>query len=437
MKKIFNILISALLIFSLMPFSNVSAEMHHNSKSLGKLISELIYYYGEEAHTDVLRTLDLMEEESPEDYKIWHSVIDQWDWIENEMKENLNVAPDGLPEDNKHVFVVLGFALDNNGEMKDELIGRLEVALNSANKYPDAYVLVTGGVEKNGWTEGDRMHDWLVDHGLSEDRIIVENESSNTVENASNSFDILYNDYDIDTFSMISSQYHLKRGSIFYYTMSQLKAKEFDKDPIEFLGEGNAGWYREDKTEEPWSLKIRGMYQIAGVEESKDLPISKLEKLNIEGDLEYSLNEKLNLTVYAQYDNGYQRDVTEPSDITGFNSNEIGDQELEIRYEENGKTINKNITVSVEAPSLYSMQQQVESLRDKGELADDNVARSLDVHLAAVKRFEETEQTEKVLKHLNGFQNLLDYQRDEELISDDAYDLLESNTEYLIKEASL
>ncbi|WP_419893003.1 YdcF family protein [Oceanobacillus kimchii] len=435
MKKFHMMFISTLLIIGFLSFSTVSAESHNTQESLDERISELIYYYGEEARTDVLRTLDLMEEEFPEDYKIWNSVIEQWDWIENEMEENLNVAPDGLPEDNTHVFVVLGFALDSNGEMEDELIGRLEVALNSAEKYPNAYVLVTGGVEKNGWTEGDRMHDWLVDHGLSEDRIIVENESSNTVENASNSFEILYNQYDdIDSFSMITSQYHLKRSSIFYYTMSQLKAKELQKSPIEFLGEGNAGWYREDKTEESLSLKIRGMYQIAGVEQSIDLPISQLEELEIEGGLEYILHEKLNVNVYAGYDNGYRRDVTELSEITGFDSTIIGDQELTIHYEENGKTIDKNINVSVEAPSLDSMQQQVKNLQDEGEFADDNVASSLEVHLTALKRYEETEQREKLLKHLNGFQNLLEYHRDKELISDYAYDFLMRNSEYLIEE---
>src|SRR5699024_9003394 len=163
--------------------------------------------------------------------------------------------PDGLPKDDTHAFIVLGYALKENGEMEDELIGRLKVALNSAEKYPNSYVLVTGGVEKNGWTEGDRMKDWLdanglsedriiiedeikgrlkvainnadkytnsyvlvtggvekngwtegdrmkdwlVANGLSEDRIIVENESSKTVENAAFSYDILYNDYNIET----------------------------------------------------------------------------------------------------------------------------------------------------------------------------------------------------------------------------------------------
>lgn len=344
MKKLYQFL-SVLLIF--IPFSSVLAEASDTSKDLDTLVSELIYYYGKDARTDILRTLEHIEEDYPEDYELWNSVIKQWDWIENDMHENLTVAPDGLPKDDTHAFIVLGYALKENGEMEDELIGRLKVALNSAEKYPNSYVLVTGGVEKNGWTEGDRMKDWLVANGLSEDRIIVENESSKTVENAAFSYDILYNDYNIETVSLITSQYHLKRGSIFYYTMSLLKAKEYDKERIEFIGEGNAGWYRPDKTEESMSLKARGMAQIAGVEIAKDLPISKLDKLIIDGDYEYKVNDDLNISVYAQYDNGYIRDVTKFADISGFDSSEAGDKELEITYKENDVIINEKIKVSI------------------------------------------------------------------------------------------
>lgn len=347
MKKIINLLLSLLLIFSLIPFSTASAETPDASKDLKTLVSELIYYYGQDARTDVQRTLELIEVQSLEDYKLWNSVIDYWDWFENDMEENIDVAPDGLPKDNTHAFIVLGFALNSDGTMTDELVGRLQVALNSANKYPNSYVLVTGGVMKNGWTEGDRMRDWLLANGLPIERIIVENKSANTVQNASFSYDILYNDYNIKTASIISSQYHLKRASIFYYTMSLLKAKELGKTPIEFLGQGNAGWYRADKTEEPMSLKVSGMSSIAGVPRASNLPISQLEDLAIKGDLEYYVGEKLNLTVHAQYDSQYVRDVTELADITGFDSSKIGNQELKITYEEKGIKLTKNIVVSV------------------------------------------------------------------------------------------
>ncbi|CEG26909.1 ElyC/SanA/YdcF family protein [Bacillus sp. B-jedd] len=348
-KKIYALLFSLLLIFSMISFNTASAETPDASKDIKTLVSELIYYYGQDARTDVLRTLDLIEEQSLVDYKLWNSVIDYWDWIENDMEEHIDVAPDGLPNDNTHAFIVLGFALKPDGTMEDELVGRLQVALNSAKKYPNSYVLVTGGVMKNGWTEGDRMRDWLLANGLPMDRIIVENKSANTVQNASFSYDILYNNYNIKTASIISSQYHLKRASIFYYTMSLLKAKELGKTPIEFLGQGNAGWYRADKTEEPMSLKVSGMSSIAGVPRASNLPISKLVDLAIEGDLEYYEGEDLNLSVHAQYDCQYVRDITKLAEITGFDSSKIGDQELQITYEEKGVRLTKNIVVSVAA----------------------------------------------------------------------------------------
>ncbi|TDL71201.1 hypothetical protein E2R56_19485 [Rhodococcus qingshengii] len=69
MKKIYNLLFSLLLIFSLIPFSTASAETPDASKDLKTLVSELIYYYGQDARTDVQRTLELIEEQSLEDYQ--------------------------------------------------------------------------------------------------------------------------------------------------------------------------------------------------------------------------------------------------------------------------------------------------------------------------------------------------------------------------------
>lgn len=119
--------------------------------------------------------------------------------------------------------------------MQPELVGRLETALASAQKYPNSYILVTGGVKKNGWTEGDRMHDWLVEHGVADNRILVENKSANTAQNAEFSFDILYNHPTIKSISMITSQYHLKRGTILYYAESLIRARELGKTPIKLM----------------------------------------------------------------------------------------------------------------------------------------------------------------------------------------------------------
>ena len=86
---------------------------------------------------------------------------------------DMNVNVDGLPND--------------DSTMKDELVGRLQTALASAQKYPNAYVAVTGGgTAKNNPNaiEADQMAAWIIANGLDENRLIVENKSKSTVQNA-------------------------------------------------------------------------------------------------------------------------------------------------------------------------------------------------------------------------------------------------------------
>lgn len=52
-----------------------------------------------------------------------------------------DVLPDGLPDTDELCIVVLGFQLNPDGSMRDELINRLNVALRSAEKYPNAYIV--------------------------------------------------------------------------------------------------------------------------------------------------------------------------------------------------------------------------------------------------------------------------------------------------------
>lgn len=106
--------------------------------------------------------------------------MDYWSYVNTDMPVNLNVAPDGLAQDDSLCIVILGFALNSDGTMKDELIGRLETGLASAEKYPNAYVVVTGGGTAAGnpnVTEGGLMGEWLLEHGLDEERLIVEDQA--------------------------------------------------------------------------------------------------------------------------------------------------------------------------------------------------------------------------------------------------------------------
>src|SRR5699024_12423225 len=89
---------------------------------------------------------------------------------------------------------------------------------------------------------------------------------------------------------------------------------------------------------------------------------------------------------------------------------------------------------SVEAWDEGMMVRMVDRLKDLDDIADDATARLLYTHLAAVKQFEETNQPEKVLKHLEGFQDLLEIQYEENRISDTAYETLQQDTAYLMSD---
>lgn len=83
--------------------------------------------------------------------------------------------------------------------------------------------------------------------------------------------------------------------------------------------------------------------------------------------------------------------------------------------------------------SANSMKERVERLAAEGAFESDSVARSLTLHLTAVGHYEQQEQAEKVVKHMESFEMLLNHQKENALISDEAYNALKADTEALIR----
>lgn len=112
---------------------------------------------------------------------------------------------------NHSMVVILGYALAEDGSMRQPLLQRLEVGLEAAKKNPDAYVMVTGGQPQSGVTEGDMMMRWLVDHGISRDRIIIEDKSKDTVGNMLNVANLLHR-HTADDVILVTSASHMRRA---------------------------------------------------------------------------------------------------------------------------------------------------------------------------------------------------------------------------------
>ena len=276
--------------------------------------------------------------------------MDYWSYVNTEMDVNLDVAPDGLPDDDTLCFVVLGYQLNPDGSMRDELIGRLSVALASAEKYPNAYVACTGGgtaADNPNATEADQMAAWLIEQGLDPDRIIVENKSSSTVENAEFTYRILREEYpEIDSLTLITSDYHIPRGCLLYNARLLLSAYEAGDKLLTI--DSNAGYRAGHEGYESVALQANGVCQIAGLYDlasqisdgTYEQPtLSRLISLNI------TITPQKTVQVKALYTSGYTRDVTDLAEISGYDPNAEGDQEVTAVYSENG--VRKAATIKV------------------------------------------------------------------------------------------
>lgn len=82
--------------------------------------------------------------------------------------------------------------------------------------------------------------------------------------------------------------------------------------------------------------------------------------------------------------------------------------------------------------SAANMKRNVEYFKSEGEFSNDDAVRSLTTHLTAVDHYEQQGLTEKVVKHMEGFMQLLGYQKDNDLISEQAYNVLRNEAESLI-----
>lgn len=177
----------------------------------------LNYYrlYQNDAQRQIQRQLDQMELSDPVQAKAWGTILESWQWVNEEMELTYGVLPDGLPEDDSLGIVIMGFGLNPDGTIRPELEKRLQVGLASAKKYPNAYVILTGGptAADDVTTEAGQMARWLRLKGLEEDRIIVENRSLSTAQNAKFVCAIVEQDYPrIRSLAVVTSDYHIARS---------------------------------------------------------------------------------------------------------------------------------------------------------------------------------------------------------------------------------
>ena len=116
--------------------------------------------------------------------------------------------------------ILLGGGIDKKGKLPESVLSRVEKAAEYLNQHPKAVCVVTGGTLK--WlpfAEAPELKNQLVNRGVAPERILVEDQAKDTIENFKFSCKMLaeYRGLSIEeTLDMptavVTSHYHLRRS---------------------------------------------------------------------------------------------------------------------------------------------------------------------------------------------------------------------------------
>lgn len=265
-KRTVTVILSV--IIAVMCFVSCTKEKREASA----VIEDIIKYHGcydSQADAKVSELLSELNDIDSKQGELWKNIMDYWDYANTDLKVNIDKLPDDLSDKNNLALVVLGFELNDDGTMKDELIGRLKVALACSKQYKNAYVICTGGgTAKNNKkvTEAGLMGDWLIKHGLDKNRLIIENKSLTTAQNAEFSYGIVLKKYpEINSVAIISSSYHIAWGSLLFEAEFMKYAMENDVPEIHVVS--NAAYKTSNETYKESEIlrwETGGMLQLVG-----------------------------------------------------------------------------------------------------------------------------------------------------------------------------
>ncbi|MEL6544272.1 MAG: YdcF family protein [Myxococcota bacterium] len=107
-------------------------------------------------------------------------------------------------------IVVLGAQLEPDLTLGPGLRSRLETTLKIAQQRPDAAVVVSGGGSRNA-PEAHEMARWLLAHGVTGDRLVLEDRSATTRENAAFTVPLL-SSLGVSRVAVVTEAFHMRRS---------------------------------------------------------------------------------------------------------------------------------------------------------------------------------------------------------------------------------
>ncbi len=144
------------------------------------------------------------------------------------------IVIDGLHDNvqKSDAIVILGNKVELNGTPSPTLASRLEKGAELYKQGVAPLVIVSGGLGREGFKEGDVMRDYLVARGVATEAIIVDNNGLDTYMTAQNTKKI-FDEKKLNSALVVSNYFHISRA--------RLALKRVGIDPV-YSAHGHYFW---------------------------------------------------------------------------------------------------------------------------------------------------------------------------------------------------
>lgn len=117
---------------------------------------------------------------------------------------------DGLRDEKElcEFAVILGSKVNEDGTLSDRLQARLDAGLELYKNHIVQKIFVSGGTGKEGFPEGEKMAEYLIQHGVKQDDIVIDNQGLTTRKTAEN-FVVQFPD--CKSVIVVSQYFHISR----------------------------------------------------------------------------------------------------------------------------------------------------------------------------------------------------------------------------------
>jgi len=133
------------------------------------------------------------------------------------------IVIDGLSDNGKKadIAIILGNKVNEDGTLSTRLEKRLETGIKLYKNHRVKQILVSGGLGKEGFYEGDKMKEFLVSKGIPDSLIITDNHGDNTRLTVENTLKF-QKKYKFKSIIVVSQYFHVTR------TKKLFKAQGFE-----------------------------------------------------------------------------------------------------------------------------------------------------------------------------------------------------------------